>query len=151
VAATVGHELAEEIVVIPIVRAGLGMLEAFMEAIPTAKVGHLGLARDEKTLKAKSYLVSLPNLNAKTQVFILDPMLATGGTLQQAIDLIVQKKVENITYIGLVGSQKGIDLIEKKYPQVKIFLAAIDPQLNPKGFLSPGLGDAGDRLFGESH
>jgi len=150
VAPSIGHELAEEIVVVPIIRAGLGMLEAFMEAIPTARVGHLGLARDEKTLQAKQYMSRLPHISVKTQVFILDPMLATGGTLTKAIDLIEKKGVTSITYIGLVGSQKGIDLIEKNHPRVKIFLASIDPELNAKGFLVPGLGDAGDRLFGES-
>jgi uracil phosphoribosyltransferase len=130
-------------------RAGLGMLDAFTDMIPHAKVGHMGFVRDEKTLKASTYLVKLPKIDASTEVFILDPMLATGGTLIQAIDLIKKKGGKKITYLGLVGVQSGIDLVLKAHPSVKIFLAAIDKKLNEKGYITPGLGDAGDRLFGQ--
>jgi uracil phosphoribosyltransferase len=145
----IGHQLANDVLVVPIMRAGLGMLDGFTEMIPTAKVGHLGFVRDEKTLKASSYLVKLPKMTAETEVFILDPMLATGGTLVQAIDLIKKKGGKLITYLGLVGVQQGIDFVLAKHPTTKIYLASIDKQLNTKGYIVPGLGDAGDRLFGE--
>ena len=145
----VGHQLANDILVVPIMRAGLGMLDAFTEMIPTAKVGHIGFVRDEKTLKASSYLVKLPKIESTTEVFILDPMLATGGTLIQAIDLIKKKGAKLITYLGLVAVQEGIDKVLKSHPTTNIYLASLDKQLNSKGYIVPGLGDAGDRLFGE--
>jgi uracil phosphoribosyltransferase len=131
----VGHQLANDVLVVPIMRAGLGMLDAFTEMIPTAKVGHIGFVRDEKTLKASSYLVKLPKIEPNTEVFILDPMLATGGTF--------------ITYLGLVAVQEGIDRVLRQHPETNIYLASLDKQLNSKGYIVPGLGDAGDRLFGE--
>jgi uracil phosphoribosyltransferase len=145
----VASEINNEVLVVPIVRAGLGMLDAFTDMIPHAKVGHMGFVRDEKTLIASTYLIKLPKIDASTEVFILDPMLATGGTLVQAIDLIKKKGGKKITYLGLVGVQSGIDLVLKVHPSVKIFLAAIDKKLNEKGYITPGLGDAGDRLFGQ--
>jgi uracil phosphoribosyltransferase len=145
----VASEVNNEVLVVPIVRAGLGMLDAFTDMIPHAKVGHMGFVRDEKTLIASTYLIKLPKIDASTEVFILDPMLATGGTLVQAIDLIKKKGGKKITYLGLVGVQSGIDLVLKVHPSVKIFLAAIDKKLNEKGYITPGLGDAGDRLFGQ--
>jgi uracil phosphoribosyltransferase len=149
VATMVASEVNNEVLVVPIMRAGLGMLDAFTDMIPHAKVGHMGFVRDENTLKASTYLVKLPKIDASTEVFILDPMLATGGTLIQAIDLIKKKGGKKITYLGLVGVQSGIDLVLKAHPSVKIFLAAIDKKLNEKGYITPGLGDAGDRLFGQ--
>jgi uracil phosphoribosyltransferase len=125
------------------------MLDGFTDMLPQAKVGHMGFVRDEKTLKASAYLVKLPKIIPETEVFILDPMLATGGTLIQAIELIKKKGGKRITYLGLVGVQSGIDSVLKAHPEVKIFLAAIDKKLNSKGYITPGLGDAGDRLFGE--
>jgi uracil phosphoribosyltransferase len=145
----IGYQLANDVLVVPIMRAGLGMLDGFTEMIPSAKVGHMGFVRDEKTLKATSYLIKLPKINPTTEVFILDPMLATGGTLVQAIDLIKKKGAKLITYLGLVGVQDGIDLVLAKHPGIKIFLASLDKQLNAKGYIVPGLGDAGDRLYGE--
>jgi uracil phosphoribosyltransferase len=145
----VAKHLGNEVLVVPIMRAGLGMLDGFTDMIPHAKVGHVGFVRDEKTLKASAYLVKLPLIDAKTEVFILDPMLATGGTLVQAIDLIKKKGAKRITYLGLVGVQPGIDVVTKAHPEVKLFLAAIDKKLNNKGYIVPGLGDAGDRLFGQ--
>jgi uracil phosphoribosyltransferase len=147
--AMVASEVKNEVLVVPIMRAGLGMLDGFTDMIPHAKVGHMGFVRDEKTLKASAYLVKLPKIDASTEVFILDPMLATGGTLIQAIDLIKKKGGKRITYLGLVGVQSGIELVLKAHPTVKIFLAAIDKKLNEKGYITPGLGDAGDRLFGQ--
>jgi uracil phosphoribosyltransferase len=145
---TIGYQLADPVLVIPILRAGLGMLDAFTELIPTAKVGHIGLARDEKTLQAKAYVAKLPHINEQTQVFILDPMLATGGTLVKAIEMIKEKGGKRITYLGLVGVQQGVDYVHKTHPEVKIYLTALDAKLNAHGFILPGLGDAGDRLFG---
>ncbi|MGA0875708.1 MAG: uracil phosphoribosyltransferase [Bacilli bacterium] len=145
----VGHQLANEVLVIPIMRAGLGMLDGFTTMVPIAKVGHVGFARDEKTLKATPYIIKIPKISPKTEVFILDPMLATGGTLVQAIDLIKKKGAKIITYLGLVAVQPGIDYVLKHHPDVKIYLASLDKQLNQKGFIVPGLGDAGDRLFGQ--
>jgi len=145
----VAHEVKSEVLVVPIMRAGLGMLDGFTDMLPQAKVGHMGFVRDEKTLKASAYLVKLPKIIPETEVFILDPMLATGGTLIQAIELIKKKGGKRITYLGLVGVQSGIDSVLKAHPEVKIFLAAIDKKLNSKGYITPGLGDAGDRLFGE--
>jgi uracil phosphoribosyltransferase len=147
--AMVASEVKNEVLVVPIMRAGLGMLDGFTDMIPQAKVGHMGFVRDEKTLKASTYLVKLPKIDASTEVFILDPMLATGGTLIQAIDLIKKKGGKRITYLGLVGVQSGIDLVLKAHPEVKLFLAAIDKKLTTKGYITPGLGDAGDRLFGQ--
>lgn len=149
VAKMIGHQVAQDVLVVPIMRAGLGMLDAFTEMIPTAKVGHIGFARDEKTLKASTYLVKLPKIDAKTEVFILDPMLATGGTLVQAIDLIKKKGGRFISYLGLVAVQEGIRNVLKHHPELKIYLASLDQQLNDHGFIVPGLGDAGDRLFGQ--
>jgi uracil phosphoribosyltransferase len=145
----IASQLSVEVLVVPIIRAGLGMLDGFTDLIPQANVGHIGFARDEKTLKAATYLVKLPLIDAKTEVFILDPMLATGGTLVQAIDLIKKKGAKRITYLGLVGVQPGIDAVMKAHPEVKLFLAAVDKKLNNKGYIVPGLGDAGDRLFGQ--
>jgi len=146
---TIGHQLAEPILVVPIMRAGLGMLDAFTGMIPTAKVGHIGLARNEKTLTPVTYVSKLPKIDRQSQVFILDPMLATGGTLLKAIEMVKENGAKKITYIGLVGVQEGIQRIHQVHPEVKIYLAAIDKQLTAKGFITPGLGDAGDRLFGE--
>jgi uracil phosphoribosyltransferase len=145
----VAKQLGNEVLVVPIMRAGLGMLDGFTDMIPHAKVGHMGFVRDEKTLKASAYLVKLPKIDSLTEVFILDPMLATGGTLVQAIDLIKKKGAKRITYLGLVGVQPGIDAVMKAHPEVKLFLAAIDKKLNSIGYIVPGLGDAGDRLFGQ--
>jgi uracil phosphoribosyltransferase len=145
----VAKQLGNEVLVVPIMRAGLGMLDGFTDMIPHAKVGHMGFVRDEKTLKASAYLVKLPKIDSLTEVFILDPMLATGGTLVQAIDLIKKKGGKRITYLGLVGVQSGIDAVMKAHPEVKLFLAAIDKKLNSIGYIVPGLGDAGDRLFGQ--
>jgi uracil phosphoribosyltransferase len=145
----VAKQLGNEVLVVPIMRAGLGMLDGFTDMIPHAKVGHMGFVRDEKTLKASAYLVKLPKIDANTEVFILDPMLATGGTLVQAIELIKKKGAKRITYLGLVGVQSGIDVVMKAHPEVKLFLASIDKTLNQQGYIVPGLGDAGDRLFGQ--
>jgi uracil phosphoribosyltransferase len=145
---TIGQRLAESILVIPILRAGLGMLDAFTEMLPMAKVGHIGLARNEKTFAVQTYIAKLPKIDANTQVFILDPMLATGGTLIKAIEMLKLKGAQKLIYLGLVGVQSGIDRVLKTHPDLKIYLASLDQGLNEHGYIVPGLGDAGDRLFG---
>ena len=144
-----GHALATDVMVIPILRAGLGMLDAFTDMIPSAGVGHIGLARNEETLKPSAYIVKLPKINPDTQVFILDPMLATGGSLNYAIDKVKEKGAKHIVYLGLVGVQEGINAVHEKHPDVQIYLAALDRGLNEHGFIVPGLGDCGDRLYGK--
>jgi uracil phosphoribosyltransferase len=145
---TIGHHLAESILVIPILRAGLGMLDAFTEMIPVAKVGHIGLARNEKTFAVETYIAKLPKVDRYTQVFILDPMLATGGTLIKAIDMVKAKGAKKIIHLGLVGVQSGVDRVLNAHPDVHIYLASLDKKLDDHGYIIPGLGDAGDRLFG---
>jgi uracil phosphoribosyltransferase len=144
-----GKSVQDDILVVPILRAGLGMLDAFTDMIPQANVGHIGLARNEKTLEASTYIVKIPKINQQTEVFILDPMLATGGSLLKAIDLIKAKGGTKITYVGIVGVQVGIDRITKAHPEVKIYLSALDQKLNESGYIYPGLGDCGDRLYGK--
>jgi uracil phosphoribosyltransferase len=146
-----GQTLQSSVIVIPIMRAGLGMLDAFTDMIPTAQVGHIGIVRDEKTLQPTTYIEKIPFIAAKTSVFILDPMLATGGTLVKAIDRLKEKGAKNITYLGLVGVQTGIDYVVKHHPDVVMYLAARDSHLNEKGYIVPGLGDCGDRLYGTEH
>lgn len=145
----IGHQLKTDVMVIPILRAGLGMLDAFTDMVPSAGVGHIGLARNEETLQPKEYIVKLPKINPTTKVFVLDPMLATGGSLNYAIDKLKEKGAKNITYLGLVGVQEGVNAVQKQHPDVKIFLAALDKGLNQHGFIVPGLGDCGDRLYGK--
>lgn len=139
--------ISKEVVLIPILRAGLGMVDGIRSLIPTAKVGHLGMYRDEKTLMPVEYFVKLPKLEDAI-VMVLDPMLATGGSANMAIDVLKREGAKHIKLVCIVGAQEGIDNVNKKHPDVDIFLAAKDPILNDIGYISPGLGDAGDRIFG---
>ena len=145
---TVGYEMAQEVVLVPILRAGLGMVDGIQNMIPTAKVGHIGLYRDEETLEPHQYYAKFPKNIANSIVLILDPMLATGGSAKAAIDMVKKTGATNIKLINLVGVQEGIDVIEKAHPDVDIYLAAKDEKLNEIGYIVPGLGDAGDRIFG---
>jgi uracil phosphoribosyltransferase len=145
----IGKSIENDILVVPILRAGLGMLDAFTDMIPQANVGHIGLARNEETLEASTYIVKIPKINKETEVFVLDPMLATGGSLLKAIELIKAKGGVKITYVGIVGVRAGIDRILKNHPEVKIYLSALDEKLNEMGYIYPGLGDCGDRLYGK--
>lgn len=145
----IGKTVHDDILVVPILRAGLGMLDAFTDMMPQANVGHIGLARNEETLKASTYIVKIPKIQKETEVFILDPMLATGGSLITAIELIKAKGGTKITYVGLVGVQYGIDEVTKRFPDINIYLAALDEKLNEHGYIHPGLGDCGDRLYGK--
>ena len=139
-------------VVVPILRAGLGMLEGMSRLVPTAEIGFLGMVRDEKTLKASTYANRLPEDLTNRQCYILDPMLATGGTLVSAIEFLAAKGAVDITAICILSAPEGIAVLEKAFAQSKLNLklvtGALDERLNEKGYIVPGLGDAGDRLYG---
>ena len=153
VAPTTGVKLSEpRPLVVPILRAGLGMLEGMMRLLPTAEVGFLGMVRDEETLKASTYAERLPEDLSGRQCYVLDPMLATGGTLAAAIRFLVDRGADDITAICLLAAPEGCDRLEKGLEgvdvPVTIVTAAMDEKLNDKGYIVPGLGDAGDRLYG---
>jgi uracil phosphoribosyltransferase len=141
-------ELAKDIVLVPILRAGLGMVDGIRNLIPTAKVGHIGLYRDEETLQPHEYFAKFPSNLSEGVVMVLDPMLATGGSASAAIELIKRRGASSIKLISLVGAPEGVKRIEEDHPDVDIYLAALDEKLNEKGYIVPGLGDAGDRIFG---
>lgn len=145
---TIGYEMDTEIVIVPILRAGLGFVDGMKNLIPTAKVGHIGIYRDEETKLPCEYLCKLPSISADSRVYIVDPMLATGGSAVKAIDMMKARGAKNITLVCLVGVQEGIDAVEKAHPDVDIYLACKDPILNENCYIVPGLGDAGDRIFG---
>ena len=134
--------------VVPILRAGLGMVGGVLKLIPTAKVGHIGVYRDPETLRPVEYYCKLPVDVEERQVILLDPMLATGGSAVAAIEYLKEKDVSSIKFMCLLAAPEGIELMQKEHPDVEIFTAAIDEQLNEHGYIIPGLGDAGDRLFG---
>jgi len=148
VAPCVTHELAKEIVLVPILRAGLGMVNGIRDLIPTAKVGHIGLYRDEETLEPHEYFAKFPSTMPESVVMVLDPMLATGGSASAAITLLKKRGASIIKLVCLVGAPEGVKRIEEDHPDVDVYLAALDEKLNEKGYIVPGLGDAGDRIFG---
>ncbi len=149
ITATTGYELKEKVNLYPILRAGMGMLEGFQRIVPQARVGHIGLYRDEDTLKPVRYLFKYPKDTEKdTYNILIDPMLATGGTAVEALTMVKEAGIKNIKFVGLLTSKEAIELIEKEHPDVEIFVASIEEKLNNKGYLVPGLGDAGDRIFG---
>ena len=145
---TTVHELAKQVVIVPILRAGLGMVEGIHDIIPSAKVGHVGLYRDEEKLVPHVYYQKFPPGLKDSVVLVVDPMLATGGSASKAIEILKSYGATDIRYVGLVGCPEGIDRLQKDHPDVDIYLAALDEKLNEKGYIIPGLGDAGDRLFG---
>ncbi|MGI8967020.1 MAG: uracil phosphoribosyltransferase [Limisphaerales bacterium] len=145
---TRGCDLKREVILVPILRAGLGMLDAILQLIPHARVGFIGLKREEKTLRATAYHKSLPHDLSDFEILLIDPMLATGGSTIAALNLLLERKAKHIRLVNLVGAPEGIKLVQKKFPKIPIFIAAIDRELNNKGYILPGLGDAGDRLFG---
>ncbi len=142
------EKLLDNVVIVPILRAGLGMADGVSKILPHAKLGHLGLYRDEETLETKEYLNKLPHTIKNSVVLLVDPMLATGNTVVYASNLLKKAGVKKIIYIGLVGVDYGIENVLKNHPDVDIYLAAKDEKLNEKGYILPGLGDCGDRLFG---
>lgn len=147
-----GTRLAEpRPVVVPILRAGLGMLDGMLRILPTAEVGFLGMVRDEETFEPSAYADRLPDDLSGRQIFVVDPMLATGGTLAMAIDFLLARGARDVTAVCLVSAPEGVERIEKDYAQsanVEIYTAALDEKLNEKGYIVPGLGDAGDRMYG---
>ncbi len=144
---TVARELENEVVIVPILRAGLGMVEGIQSIIPTAKVGHVGMYRDEGTLEPIEYYAKFPPLE-NSVVLVVDPMLATGGSASLAIEAVKKRGAKDIRFVGLVGCPEGLKRLEKDHPDVDVYLAACDEKLNEKGYIVPGLGDCGDRLFG---
>ena len=145
------REIDTDIVVVPILRAGVGMLEGILELVPTARVGFVGLYRDEETKQPVTYYERFPRQIKGGTCIVIDPMLATGGSTVAALDLLKQSGAEHIVVICIVTCPEGIELVEAAHPDVKIYAAAIDERLNEKKYIVPGLGDAGDRLFGTSH
>lgn len=143
-----GLQLRREVLIVPILRAGLGMLDAILQLIPHARVGFIGLKREETTLKATSYHKSLPPRLDHFEILLIDPMLATGGSTVAAMDLLVERQARHVRLVNLVAAPAGVRRVRKSYPDLPIFTAAIDRQLNERGYILPGLGDAGDRLFG---
>jgi uracil phosphoribosyltransferase len=141
------RKLVNKIIVVPILRAGLGMVDGVKNMIPTAKVGHIGLERDEETLKPREYYFKLPVVE-NPLVLIVDPMLATGGSAAAAISAVKERGYTNIRLMCLVGVPQGVEYVQNLHPDVDIYLAALDEKLNDKGYILPGLGDAGDRIFG---
>lgn len=138
----------KKIGLIPILRAGLGMVDGVRKLIPAAKVGHVGLYRDPETLKPVEYYIKLPSDISERELIVIDPMLATGGSANDAIDSLKKRGAKNIRFMCLVGAPEGVELLQKNHPDVDIYLAALDEKLDDKGYIVPGLGDAGDRLFG---
>lgn len=145
---TQGDHLKEQIGLVPILRAGLGMVEGVWELMPSAEVWHIGLYRDERTLKPVAYYNKLPVAPTVAVCLILDPMLATGGSAVATVDILKNWGVTKIKFVGLIGAPEGIQRLHETHPDVPIHLAAIDDHLNENGYIVPGLGDAGDRQFG---
>ena len=143
-----GFALKEKIGLVPILRAGLGMVEGIWELMPSAEVWHIGLYRDEKTLKPVEYYNKLPVEPTVSVCLILDPMLATGGSAVATVDVLKRWGVNKIKFVGIIGAPEGIALMQARHPEVPIYLAAVDERLNEHGYILPGLGDAGDRQFG---
>ena len=133
---------------IPILRAGMGMIDGVLNVIPKAKIGHIGLYRDEETLEPHKYYYKVPRDIANREVIIVDPMLATGGSAVDAIKMIKADGVKKIKFLCMIAAPEGIERVQKEYPDVQIFAASLDEKLNEKGYILPGLGDAGDRIFG---
>ena len=145
---SIQYELANDVVIVPILRAGLGMVDGIRSMIPTAKVGFIGLYRDEKTLEPHEYYAKFPESIKDSIVLLVDPMLATGGSASAAITMLKNRGCKDIRYVGLVGAPEGVKLLQNDHPDVPIYLASLDEILNEIGYIVPGLGDCGDRLFG---
>lgn len=138
----------ERYVFLPILRAGMGMVDGILSVIPNAKIGHVGMYRNEETFKPVTYFFKVPTNIAESEVILLDPMLATGGSASDAIDLIKEKGVKKIKFLCIIASPEGVELINKNHPDVEIFCGKVDEYLNEKKYIVPGLGDAGDRIYG---
>ena len=146
---TMAKELdGKKLAIVPILRAGIGMVDGFISLIPAAKVGHIGLSRDPETCEPVEYYCKMPQDIGEREVFLVDPMLATGGSATAAIELLRARGAKNIRMINLVAAPEGIEVVHSKYPEVDIYVASVDEKLNDHKYIVPGLGDAGDRLFG---
>jgi len=145
---TTGYTLAERVVLIPVLRAGLGLLDGFLDYLPEARIGHLGIYRDEATLAPVDYYAKLPRLLHRSLVIVLDPMLATGGSATAGITYLKRKRAKRIYFVSVVAAPEGVRKLTAAHPDVKIFTAVLDRRLNSRGYILPGLGDAGDRIFG---
>lgn len=145
---TICNVLDRDVVIVPILRAGLGMVDGIQMIIPTAKVGHIGMYRDEKTLEPVEYYAKFPEEIVNGKVLVVDPMLATGGSASAAITSVKKRGAKDIRFVGLVGCPEGVKRLSEDHPDVDIYLAAMDERLNEFGYIVPGLGDCGDRLFG---
>lgn len=138
----------EDVAIVPILRAGLGMVDGMLEIIPNAKVGHVGLYRDPETHKPVEYYCKMPEDIDKRKILVVDPMLATGGSAVAAIDFVKARGAKNITFMCLIAAPEGIEVLQEAHPDVDIYIAAKDEKLNEHAYIVPGLGDAGDRIFG---
>jgi uracil phosphoribosyltransferase len=143
-----GKVVARQVTLVPILRAGLGMADGVLKILPDARMGHLGVRRDEETLEPIAYYQKLPPDIAETEVLLIDPMLATGGSATAAVSFLKKAGVSSMKFVCLVAAPEGIAALHRQHPEVRIYTAAIDRQLNDKGYILPGLGDAGDRIFG---
>ena len=148
-AETTGQVLAgKKLAIVPILRAGLGMVDGMLSLIPAAKVGHMGLYRDPQTLKPVEYYCKLPDDCGEREVFVVDPMLATGGSSAAAIQMLKDKGVKNIRFLCIIAAPEGLRHMQEEHPDIDIYIGALDERLNDHGYIIPGLGDAGDRIFG---
>jgi uracil phosphoribosyltransferase len=145
---TNGYEMANDIILVPVLRAGLAMLSSVQDLFPAARVGFVGLERDEKTAVAREYYNKIPNIDPMHEIFILDPMLATGGSFDDAVVILQKRGAKKLTLVCIVAAPEGLRLIQAKHPKVGIYTAAIDDHLNDRKYIVPGLGDFGDRYFG---
>ena len=147
-ATTVKELKGKKLAVVPILRAGLGMVDGMLAMIPSAKVGHIGLYRDPETLKPVEYYCKLPEDCAEREVFVVDPMLATGGSSVAAIQMLKDKGVKRIHFMCIIAAPEGLERLHREHPDIQIYVGALDRQLNENAYICPGLGDAGDRIFG---
>ncbi len=145
---TKGNTLCKQPVLVPILRAGLGMVEPFLNVIPAAKVGHIGLARNHETHLPEEYYCNLPDDIADREVIVLDPMLATGGSGSAAVDFIKKRGAKRIRFVSIIAAPEGVEVMKKNHPDIDIYVGVQDDHLNENAYIVPGLGDAGDRLFG---
>jgi uracil phosphoribosyltransferase len=143
-----GVRLADQVVIVAILRAGLGMVDGFLRLVPEARVGHLGMYRDEEALRPVGYYENIPPGVEEAEVFVVDPMLATGGSATQAIARLKRAGAERIRFVCLVAAPEGVRALQEAHPEVPIFTATVDRELDENGYIRPGLGDAGDRIFG---
>ncbi len=146
---TIGKQIAgKKLGIVPILRAGLGMVNGLLQLVPSAKVGHIGLYRDPQTLKPVEYYCKMPSDLSERRIIVTDPMLATGGSAAAAITLLKEKGAKDIQLMCLVAAPQGVETVNREHPDVRIYVAALDEDLNDHGYILPGLGDAGDRIFG---